>query len=104
MVGYCRRVQSLQVRVFGLLRVIFAPYPLTHHLPNTTTTSYKLNSIMPSFIEIKAHKAQCEAERIQLQQKEEADLREQERLEREEEEGLVREADKARLEEARKQE
>jgi len=59
---------------------------------------------MPSFIEIEAHKAQCEAERIRLQQKEDADLREQERLEREEEEGLAREAEEARLEEARKQE
>ena len=59
---------------------------------------------MPSFIEIKARKAQCKAERIRLQQKEDADLREQERLEREEEEGLAREAEEARLEEARKQE
>ena len=59
---------------------------------------------MPSFIEIKARKAQCKAERIRLQQEEEADLREQERLKKEEEERLTREAEEARLEEVRRQE
>src|ERR1700720_4183726 len=59
---------------------------------------------MPSFIEIEARKAQREADRIQLQQEEEANLREQERLEKEEEEWLAREAEEARLEEARRQE
>src|SRR6202040_2140671 len=59
---------------------------------------------MPSFIEIEAHKAQREAERIRLQQEEEADLREQERLEKEEEERLAKEAEEARLEEVRRQE
>ena len=59
---------------------------------------------MPSFIEIEARKAQREAERIRLQQEEEADLREQERLEKEEEERLAKEAEEARLEEVRRQE
>src|SRR6202040_1223022 len=59
---------------------------------------------MPSFIEIEACKAQREAERIRLQQEEEADLREQERLEKEEEERLAKEAEEARLEEVRRQE
>src|ERR1700722_10711902 len=59
---------------------------------------------MPSFIEIEARKAQREADRIRLQQEEEADLREQERLEKEEEEKLVREAEEVRLEEVRRQE
>src|ERR1700720_2769952 len=51
---------------------------------------------MPSFIEIEACKAQHEADRIRLQQEEEADLREQERLEKEEEERLAKEAGEAR--------
>src|ERR1700722_5517667 len=59
---------------------------------------------MPSFIEIEARKAQHEADRIRLQQEEEADLREQERLEKEEEERLAKEAEEARLEEVRRQE
>ena len=59
---------------------------------------------MPSFIEIEARKAQREAERIRLQQEEEADLREQERLEKEEEERLAKEVEEARLEEVRRQE
>src|ERR1700723_1114559 len=59
---------------------------------------------MPSFIEIEARKAQREADRIQLQQEEEADLRKQERLEKEEEERLAKEAEEARLEEVRRQE
>src|ERR1700722_4713857 len=59
---------------------------------------------MPSFIEIKARKAQHEADRIRLQQEEEADLREQEILEKEEEERLAREVEEARLEEVRRQE
>src|SRR6202041_2332114 len=59
---------------------------------------------MPSFIEIEARKAQREADRIQLQQEEEADLREQERLEKEDEERLAKEAEEARLEEVRRQE
>src|ERR1700720_4161907 len=59
---------------------------------------------MPSFIEIEACKAQREAERIRLQQEEEADLREQERLEKEEEERLAKEAEEARLAEVRRQE
>src|ERR1700723_2358373 len=57
---------------------------------------------MPSFIEIEARKAQREADRIRLQQEEEADLREQERLEKKEEERLAREAEEARLEEGRR--
>ena len=59
---------------------------------------------MPSFIEIEARKAQREADRIRLQQEEEADLREQERLEKEEEERLAKEAEEARREEVRRQE
>src|ERR1700720_3246052 len=59
---------------------------------------------MPSFIKIEARKAQREAERIWLQQEEEADLREQERLEKEEEERLAKEAEEARLEKGRRQE
>src|ERR1700723_1761701 len=59
---------------------------------------------MPSFIEIEARKAQREADRIQLQQEEEADLREQEKLEKEEEDRLAKEAEEARLEEVRRQE
>src|ERR1700720_3496630 len=59
---------------------------------------------MPSFIEIEACKAQREADRIRLQQEEEADLREQERLEKEEEERLAKEAEEARREEVRRQE
>src|ERR1700722_20392897 len=68
-------------------------------------SSYPYYTItMPSFIEIKARKAQREAEHIQLQQEEEADLREQERLEKKEEERLEKEAEEARLEEVRRQE
>ena len=59
---------------------------------------------MPSFIEIKARKAQREANHIQLQQEEEADLREQERLEKEEEERLAKEAEEVKLEEIKRQE
>src|SRR6202041_3594405 len=59
---------------------------------------------MPSFIEIEACKAQREADRIRLQQEEEANLREQERLEKEEEERLAREVEEARLGEVRRQE
>ena len=58
---------------------------------------------MPSFIEIEARKAQRKANRIRLQQEEEADLREQERLEKEEER-LAKEAEEARWEEVRRQE
>src|ERR1700720_1131704 len=59
---------------------------------------------MPSFIEIEARKAQRKADRIRLQQEEEANLREQERLEKEEEERLAKEAEAARREEVRRQE
>src|ERR1700722_14318595 len=56
------------------------------------------------FIEIKACKAQQEAEHIRLQQEEEANLREQERLDKEEKERLTKVAEEARLEEVRRQE
>src|ERR1700722_19753833 len=110
MVGVCRRVRSLKVRVFSSLGVVFAPYPLTTTIGYTAP--YFLSTInnasilipMPSFIEIEARMAQCEADRIRLQQEEEADLREQERLEKEEEERLAKEAEEARREEVRRQE
>ena len=57
---------------------------------------------MPSLIEIKAHKAQCEVEHIQLQQEEEANLHEQEQIMQEMEECLEWEAE-ARLEEIRRE-
>src|SRR6202035_950464 len=66
--------------------------------------SYHHTITMPSFIEIEARKAQRKADRIRLQQEEEADLREQERLEKEEEERLAKEAEEARREEVRRQE
>src|ERR1700720_15114 len=101
MVGGCRRVQSLKVRVFSLLGVVFAPYPLTTTILLITNT-YSQYLTMPSFIEIEARKAQCEVDHIRLQQGEEANLREQERLEKEEEECLVKEAELERLEEIRR--
>ena len=93
---------SLKVRVFGSLRVVFTPYPLTTTISQKTLTN--LTYSLLCFVEIEARKAQQEAKRIQLQQEEEADLREQERLEKEEEERLAREAEEARLEEVRRQE
>ena len=93
------------MRVFSLLRVIFAPYPSTTTIAiNNYFFSYHHTITMPSFIEIEARKAQREADRIRLQQEEEANLREQERLEKEEEERLAREVEEARLGEVRRQE
>src|ERR1700720_3449753 len=40
MVGVCRRVQSLKVRVFSSLGVVFAPYPLTTTISYTAPYSY----------------------------------------------------------------
>src|ERR1700722_20823329 len=105
MVGVCRRVQSLKVRVFSSLRVVFTPYPSTTTIAiNNYFFSYHHTITMPSFIKIEARKAQREADRIQLQQEEEADLREQESLDKEEEERLAKEAEEARMGEVRRQE
>src|ERR1700722_12290896 len=101
MVGGCRRVRSLKVRVFSSLGVVFAPYPLTTTILLITNT-YSQYLTMPSFIKIEARKAQREADCIWLQQEEEANLREQERLEKEEEECLVKEAELERLEEIKR--
>src|ERR1700722_19105143 len=40
MVGVCRRVRSLKVRVFSSLGVVFAPYPLTTTISYTAPYSY----------------------------------------------------------------